>query len=114
VDREIADRPLVVIDAENVRRSTWPNLSKEELVTRARSWAKQEGVPILMVFDGPPPEDAPDLIGSGGRTADDVIAELEGPFALVSSDRGLHERVRDRAEKIVGGGSFLRKELRAT
>jgi hypothetical protein len=106
--------PLVVIDAENVRRSTWPNLSKDELVARARAWAKQEGVPILIVFDGSPPEKAPDLIGSGERTADDVIAELEGPFWLVSSDRGLRERVRDRAEKLIGGGSFLRKELRAT
>jgi hypothetical protein len=27
-------KPLVVVDAENVRRSTWPNLSKEELVAR--------------------------------------------------------------------------------
>jgi hypothetical protein len=107
-------KTLVVIDAENVRRSTWPNLSKEELVTRARAWARAEGAPILVVFDGPPPEDAPDLIGSGGRTADDVIAELEGPFWLVSSDRGLRERVRDRAEKIIGGGSFLRNALHAT
>jgi len=109
-----ARAPLVVIDAENVRRSTWPNLSKDELVKRARAWARSEGVPILIVFDGSPPEDAPDLIGSGGRTADDVIADLEGPFWLVSSDRGLRERVRDRAEKIIGGGSFLRNELRAT
>jgi hypothetical protein len=111
-ERGIAGAPLVVIDAENVRRSTWPNLSKEELVTRARVWAKRQGVPILIVFDGPPPEDAPDLIGSGWRTADDVIAELEGPFWLVSSDRGLRERVRDRAEKMIGGGSFLKNELR--
>jgi hypothetical protein len=110
-ERGFADAPLVVIDAENVRRSTWPNLSKEELVTRARAWAKRNGARILIVFDGPPPEDAPDLIGSGGRTADDVIAELTGPFWLVSSDRGLRARVRDRAEKLIGGGSFLRKEL---
>ena len=26
--------PLVVVDAENVRRSLWPNLSAEELVAR--------------------------------------------------------------------------------
>jgi hypothetical protein len=110
---KLADGPLVVIDAENVRRSAWPNLSKEELVARARAWAKKEGVPILIVFDGAPPEDAPDLLGSGGRTADDVIAELEGPFWLVSSDRGLRERVRHRAAKIIGGGSFLRNELRS-
>jgi hypothetical protein len=104
--------PLVVIDAENVRRSTWPNLSREKLVEKARAWARSRGVPILIVFDGSPPEDAPDLLGSGGRTADDVIAELDGPLWLVSSDRGLRERVRDRAEKIIGGGSFLRNELR--
>jgi hypothetical protein len=113
-DKKIADAPLVVIDAENVRRSTWPNLSKQELVERARAWARAEGVPILIVFDGPPPEDAPDLIGSGGRTADDVIVELEGPFWLVSSDRGLRERVRDRAEKIIGGGSFVKQLVAST
>lgn len=112
MSESISDAPLVVIDAENVRRSTWPNLSKEELVTRSRAWAKWKGVPILIVFDGPAPEDAPDLIGSGGRTADDVIAELAGPLWLVSSDRGLRERVRDRAEKMIGGGSFVKNELR--
>ena len=82
-----------------------------ELVERSRAWARKSAVPILIVFDGPPPEDAPDLVGSGARSADDVIAELEGPFWLVSSDRGLRERVRDRAVKLVGGGSFLRNEL---
>ena len=98
---------LVVVDAENVRRSTWPNLSKEELVRRSREWAEQQGVPLLVVFDGAPPEEAPDLVGSGGRSADDVIAELDGPFTLVTSDRGLRERVGDRAGRTIGGGSFL-------
>jgi hypothetical protein len=98
---------LVVVDAENVRRSAWPNISKEELVQRSRGWADREGASLLIVFDGAPPEQAPDLVGSGGRTADDVIAELDGPFTLVSSDRGLRERVGDRAERTIGGGSFL-------
>ena len=102
-------QPLVVVDAENVRRSTWPNLSKEELVDRCRTWASDEGTRLLVVFDGPPPEDAPDLLGSGTRSADDVIAELDGPFSLVSSDRGLRERVAGRAERLIGGGSFLRQ-----
>jgi hypothetical protein len=99
---------LVVVDAENVRRSTWPNLSKDELVRRCREWAAREGVSLAIVFDGAPPEEAPDLVGSGGRSADDVIAELDGPFTLVTSDRGLRERVGDRAERTFGGGSFLR------
>ncbi len=102
-------QPLVVVDAENVRRSMWPNLSKEELVERCRAWASDEGMRLLVIFDGPPPEDAPDLLGSGARSADDVIAELAGPFWLVSSDRGLRERVAGRAERLIGGGSFLRE-----
>jgi hypothetical protein len=102
-------KPRVVVDAENVRRSTWPNLSKEELVARARAWAAREDTDLLVVFDGDPPEDGPDLVGSGGRSADDVIAELEGPFWLASSDRGLRERVGAKAERIIGGGSFLRE-----
>jgi hypothetical protein len=100
---------LVVVDAENVRRSTWPNVSKDELVRLTREWADREDASLLIVFDGDPTEQAPDLVGSGGRTADDVIAELEGPFTLVSSDRGLRERVGDRAERTLGGGSFLRE-----
>ena len=102
-------KPRVVVDAENVRRSTWPNLSKEELVPRARAWAKREDADLLVVFDGDPPEVAPDLLGSGRSSADDVIASLEGPFTLVTSDRGLRERAADKAERIIGGGSFLRE-----
>lgn len=101
---------LVVVDAENVRRSLWPNLSREELVRRARRWAAENGHDLLVVFDGPPPEDADDLIGA--RNADDKIAELARelgrPWWLVTSDRGLRERVGDRPERMVGGGSFVR------
>jgi hypothetical protein len=104
----VEPQPLVVVDAENVRRSTWPNLSKQELVERCRTWAGGEGARLLIVFDGPPPEAASDLLGSGARSADDVIAELDGPFWLVSSDRGLRDRVAGRAERLIGGGSFLR------
>jgi hypothetical protein len=101
---------LVVVDAENVRRSLWPNLSREELVERARAWAAREGHELLIVFDGEPPEKAPDLTGS--RSADDEIAalaqQLEQPFWLVTSDRGLRARAGDRAERVLGGGSFAR------
>jgi hypothetical protein len=104
-----ASRRRVVVDAENVRRSGWPNLSREDLVERSRDWADREDADLLVVFDGTPPENAPDLVGSAGRTADDVIAELDGPFWLVTSDRALRERVGDRAERIIGGGSFMRE-----
>ena len=102
-------KPLVVVDAENVRRSAWPNLSKEELVARARAWAAREDADLLVVFDGDPPEVASDLLGSGRRSADDVIASLDGPFTLVTSDRGLRDRAADKAARVIGGGSFLRE-----
>ena len=101
---------LVVVDAENVRRSRWPNLSREQLVQRVRAWAAHEGHDVLIVFDGQPPEEEPDLLGS--RNADDAIVELgsglDRPWWLVSSDRELRRRVGDGPERIVGGGSFVR------
>jgi hypothetical protein len=102
----------VVVDAENVRRSRWPNLTREELVARTREWATREGHELVIVFDGPTPEEAPDLVGSGN--ADDAIVELaatiDGRWWLVSSssDRDLRLRVGDRPERLLGGGSFVR------
>jgi hypothetical protein len=93
-----------------VRRSIWPNVARDELVRRVRDWAARDGHEVLIVFDGTPPEEAPDLLGA--RSADDAIAELaptlEEPWWLVTSDRGLRERVGDAPERIVGGGSFVR------
>jgi hypothetical protein len=101
---------LVVVDAENVRRARWPNLTREQLVERARGWADREGHELLVVFDGPEPEEAPDLVGS--RNADDAIVELArelaSPWWLVTSDRGLRARVGDRPARTIGGGSFVR------
>jgi hypothetical protein len=101
---------LVVVDAENVRRSVWPNVSRDELVRRVRDWAAAEGHEPLIVFDGMPSEEAPDLIGS--RNADDRIVELaqelDGPWWLVTSDRTLRQRVGHAPGRIIGGGTFVR------
>jgi hypothetical protein len=100
---------VVIVDAENVRRSRWPNLSREELVARARAWAARDGHELRIVFDGEAPKDAPDLIGSS--YADDEIVrlanELEGPLWVVTSDRELRARLGDRAERVIGGGRFV-------
>jgi hypothetical protein len=107
-----SNRITVLVDAENVRRSRWPNLSKEQLVERVRAWADERGVDHVIVFDGPPPREAPDLV-AGKPTADDWLAEHAHeyePYWLVTSDRELRERAGGRAERIVGGGGFL-KEL---
>jgi hypothetical protein len=102
--------PLVIVDAENVRRSVWPNLSPEELIARARAWAAREGHDLLIVFDGPAPEEAPDLVSS--PYADDEIVrvaeEAEGPLWVVTSDRGLRARLTGLVERVLGGGAFAK------
>jgi hypothetical protein len=101
---------LVVVDAENVRRSQWPNLSRDELVRRTRAWAARERHDLLIVFDGTPPEATLDLVGAA--SADDEIVRvaqrIDRPWWLVTSDRELRERVGDAPERVLGGGSFLR------
>jgi len=106
---------IVLVDAPNVRRSLWPNLSPERLVERLARWAEAEGAEAVAVFDGPAPEPVAgvDVVGTGAESADDWItrraAELSEPYVLVTSDRELRERAGARAERIVGGGRFARE-----
>jgi len=108
-----ATRVTVLVDAENVRRSRWPNLSKAELVDRSRAWADAHDYALVVVFDGPPPEQGADLVG-GEPSADDWLAAHgaeHAPYWLVTSDRELRERAGAEAERIVGGGTFLEELL---
>ena len=93
----------VLVDAENVRRSLWPNMPGDELVERSKAWGEQEGHEVQVVWEG-------------SESGDDQIArlvrELDPPVWVVTSDRELRERVHDHAERIIGGGSFA-KELAA-
>ena len=99
----------VYVDGRNVQRSQWPNLSDEELVQRVRDWAERHGHEAILVFDGDATEGA---IGSGGESADDwLIREVpKHPGAwLVTSDRALREAAATNAERVIGGGGFLRE-----
>jgi hypothetical protein len=105
---------VVLVDVSNVRRSRWPNVTELRLVEAVRHWAASEGVAAELVFDGPAPFDAPDLLGSGREPADDVLArraaELRAagrPFRLVTSDRALRADAGRGAEGTIGGGAFL-------
>jgi predicted RNA-binding protein with PIN domain len=93
----------VLVDAENVRRSLWPNIPKEELVELSARWAEEEGHELEVVWEGT-------------ESADDRIArevrELEAPIWVVTSDRELRRRVEPYVERVVGGGTFAR-ELRS-
>ena len=92
----------VIVDAENVRRSVWPNIARGELDALVEAWADREGHRALVVFEGE-------------ETADDRIArwaaEPEGPYWLVTSDRELRERAGPGAERVIGGGAFARTLL---
>jgi hypothetical protein len=91
--------PVVLVDAENVRRSVWPNIEREELVRLVEKWAAREGTEARVVFEG-------------AESADDRIAREAAQldrYWLVSSDRGLRERAGSRAERVIGGGTFARK-----
>ena len=92
----------VLVDAENVRRSVWPNIGRDELERRCRDWARENGHNAIVVWESS--ESADDRIAA-------LVLELPAPLWVVSSDRELRARVTERAERIVGGGSFAR-ELR--
>jgi hypothetical protein len=89
----------VLVDAENVRRSLWPNIGREELVELVAAWGKREAHRPLVFFEG-------------DESADDRIArwaaDPQGPFWLVTSDRGLRERASAGADRVIGGGPFAR------
>ena len=113
--------PLVLVDAENVRRSTWPNVTREGLVELCAAWAKSNELDVVVVFDGPPPELEPrprvrPVGTAGGETADEwivrearALSERGESYWLVTSDRELRTLAGRDAEKTIGGGSFLRE-----
>ena len=111
----------MLVDARNVQRSQWPNLPDEELVDRTRAWGRstapgrarlrRQGAgrrsSALNELD-----ERTTLVGTGGESADDWLIR-EAPVYrgawLVTSDRALRAGRRRHAERVIGGGSFLRE-----
>jgi hypothetical protein len=82
-----------------VRRSAWPNVSRDELIRLVEGWSRREGLDARVFWEGQ-------------ETADDAIAraaERLDRYWLVTSDRGLRRRAGGRAERVIGGGAFLRQ-----
>ena len=110
----------MLIDARNVLRSQWPNVPEQELVARARAWAERHGHRIVLVFDGRAPggvvgekqlDDRATLVGSGAESADEWLIREAPTYPgawLVTSDRTLRAAAGARAERLLGGGAFLR------
>jgi hypothetical protein len=85
-----------------VRRSQWPNISRDRLIELVAAWGEREGLDPLVVFEGD--ESADDRIVR-------EVASRDGPYWLVTSDRALRERAGGGADRVIGGGSFLRELL---
>jgi predicted RNA-binding protein with PIN domain len=115
-------QPVVLVDGRNAMRSRWPNLAEDWFVERTREWAKRDGAQAVIVFDGRGPgglvgeqelDERTTVVGTGGEIADDWIAARAPQLHaagrrvwLVSSDRGLRERVAGSVERVLGGGAF--------
>jgi hypothetical protein len=99
----------VLVDAENVRRSVWPNISDRRLVDLCAGWADRHGRRVVLVFDGGGPEGRGRCETVTAPDADDWIAVAAARldrYWLVTSDRELRRRAGERAARVIGGGSF--------
>lgn len=92
--------------------------SKRNLVRLLASFARAKRTRVSCIFDGPEPASFAKHLGavtvtfSGGRSADDVIAERAAAgrgWSVVTSDRGLAARVRRRDVEIVAPAHFVRE-----
>jgi hypothetical protein len=91
---------IVLVDGENVRRSTWPNIGRRDLETLCGRWGRQHGHDVVVVWESD--ESADERIAREARL-------VSGPVWVVTSDRALRERVRPFVEHFVGGGAFVRE-----
>lgn len=121
--------PLLLVDARNVLRSTWPNLTEEEVARGAAAWARSHGGRAVVVFDGRAPggvvgcthRDGAIVVGTGrAESADEWLvraaarlAERGRPYWLVTSDRAVREAAGGAAQRVVGGGALAHELRRA-
>ena len=74
--------------------------SGAELEERAKIWGDEQRHAVTVVWEGD--ESGDDQIAR-------LVRKLEAPVWVVTSDRELRERVREHADRVIGGGSFARE-----
>ena len=105
----------IVIDGNNLLHNLPKHDRKRDAVRRsALDKVRHEGVSLTVVFDGPPPPGSPEhehlgrvsVRYSGSTSADDVIVGLlpsdrrASEWVVVTDDRGLRDRVRERGAQV--------------
>ena len=120
-------RPLVVVDGNNVMGSRpdgwWKDRAgaAKRLVAQLGDWAARADRDVLVVFDGPQPDElaAPPRVDvrfarrRGRDAADDDIAAFVAADAaperlrVVTSDAELARRVREHGAEVVGARELL-------
>jgi len=105
----------ILIDGNNLlHRLPKEQRSRADVRKQVLEITRRETLSVIVVFDGPPPTGAPvreslgkvTVVYSDSRTADDVIIGMlpggagAGQFFVVTDDRGLADRVRERGAKV--------------
>ena len=92
--------------------------SKRGLVRLLAGFARANKTRVTCIFDGPEPPSFARHLGavsvafSGGRSADDLIAERAENgrgWSVVTSDRGLAARVQRRQVEVIAPSTFIRQ-----
>jgi hypothetical protein len=117
----------VIIDGNNLLHSLPSGEQNRDSVRRrALATVRDGGMTLTVVFDGPPPEGAPDpehlgrltVRYSGSSSADDLILRLlpksgrASEWVVVTDDRALGNRVRDRGGQVRSLGEWRSRKPR--
>jgi predicted RNA-binding protein with PIN domain len=119
----------ILLDGNNLlHRMPRAERSRSAVRTQVLEITRHESMSVTVVFDGPPPAGAPareslgrvTVVYSGPRTADDLIVGMiptgsaAKQFSVVTDDRGLSIRVKDRGAKVRSLGEWRGRRKQKT
>jgi len=105
----------ILLDGNNLlHRLPKPQRSRSAVRKQVLEVTRHETMSVAVVFDGPPPAGTPareslgrvTVVYSGSKSADDVIVAMlprgaaAKQFSVVTDDRRLADRVRDRGAEV--------------
>ena len=114
----------ILLDGNNLlHRLPKPQRSRSAVRKHVLEVTRHETMSVTVVFDGPPPGSAPTreslgkvtVVYSGSKSADDVIVAMlprgaaAKQYSVVTDDRGLADRVRDRGATVRKLAEWMRR-----